>query len=236
MSITLNGQLQLSMLAEQLMDIPDSKMLMINTDGLEIMIPRSEIDNYYKICKSWELKTRLSLEYAVYNKLIISNCNAYIGIFSDNKVKKKGAYVTEPELHKNHSKLVVPKAVENYYLTGQSIEEYIRNHKDIFDFFLRAKIKKDNRLLAVKDEIVIELQRITRYLVTTDGYMLVKILSGDKQTAIDKGFLCTPCNYLDDSIIAELWKNINYDYYIEKANKLLIGDTSDETDSEEDEE
>lgn len=227
MSITLNGQLLLSMLSEKLMNIPDSKMIMINTDGLEIMIPRTEVDNYYEICKSWELLTKLSLEYAVYDKLIISNCNSYIGIFDNGKVKKKSAYETEPELHKNHSRLVVPKAIEAFYLYGTPIEEFIRNHTDIFDFFLRVKLNKDSRLIAVKEDESLNLPRLTRYLVTTTGYTLIKVMSGNRNFNIEKGFLCTPCNYLTNDLIRELFNTIDYDFYIEKAEKLLIGETDD---------
>lgn len=224
MSITLNGQLLLSMLSERLMNIPNSKLIMINTDGLEIIIPRSEIDNYYRICKDWENLTRLELEYDTYDKIMIAHCNSYIGIFTNGKIKKKGAYETNPELHKNHSKLIVPKAVENYFTKGTPIEEFIKNHDDIFDFFLRVKLKEGSRLIATRGEEVIPLTKLTRYLVTNSGYTLLKLLSGDRTTNIEKGFLCTPCNYLTDEIITALKSDINYDYYIEKAQKLLVGE------------
>jgi hypothetical protein len=229
MSITLNGQLLLSMLAENLMDIPNSNLIMINTDGLEIIIPRTEIDNYYNICKQWEQLTNLTLEYAVYNKIFIANCNNYIGIFDNGKIKKKSAYVTEPEIHKNHSKLIVPKAVEAYYTKNIPIEEFIINHDDIYDFFLRTKLNKDSSLIGIdENENIIQLPRLTRYLVTKTGYSLIKLMSGDRKFAIEKNYLVTPCNYLNDEIKKELKQNINYEYYIEKAKKLLIGENIDD--------
>jgi len=70
MKITLNGQLMLSMLAEQLVvTIPGLQMLQINTDGLTVKIHIEQINLYYEICKDWEIKTKLNLEFVDY-----SNC------------------------------------------------------------------------------------------------------------------------------------------------------------------
>lgn len=227
MSITLNGQLLLSMLCEQLMDIPNSKLLMINTDGGEIIIPSNEINKFYDICKSWEKLTKLQLEYNTYSKILISNCNSYIAIYEDGKVKQKGPYTIERELYKDHSRLIVPKAVEAYYLHNIPIEDFIKNHNDIFDFFLRTKLNKDSNLIGINGDDIIQLPKLTRYLVTNTGYTLLKIMN-ERQFNIQKDYLCTPCNYLNDEIKSELFKNINYDFYIDKANKLLIGEDNDE--------
>ncbi len=53
MSITINGQLLMSMLVEKLSCIPDSQIYMINTDGLEIKVPRIYKEMYFNICKEW---------------------------------------------------------------------------------------------------------------------------------------------------------------------------------------
>ena len=58
MSITINGQLLLTMLAESLYKIPDSTMIMINTDGIEIKYPefmKSFITKYVKIGKKRQI-------------------------------------------------------------------------------------------------------------------------------------------------------------------------------------
>jgi hypothetical protein len=54
MQITINGQLLLSKLAEMLsLAIPECQPLMLNTDGLEMMIPDSRIDDYMRVCAEW---------------------------------------------------------------------------------------------------------------------------------------------------------------------------------------
>lgn len=65
----------ITMLAEKLMEINDSQMIQINTDGLTIKLPKSEEQKYYEICKEWEKITGLMLEYAYYDKMMIRDVN-----------------------------------------------------------------------------------------------------------------------------------------------------------------
>lgn len=258
MSITINGQLLMCMLAESVMDIPESKLLMVNTDGLEILIPRKYEKLYEQICKEWENKTKLCLEYVDYDKLIIKNVNNYLGIYTDGKVKHKGDYVIDRELHQDHSMLVIPKAVEAYYVNNVPIEEFIKNHNDIFDFFKRVKLKgesvlverskinndrieqirkdlkkkKSNKELLLTEllEILINdtvIQKLSRYIVTKEGEVLIKKMpplndNEYREFNIEKNQVVKVYNNLSSVNIEEIRSNINYEYYIEEAKKLLI--------------
>jgi hypothetical protein len=86
---TINGQLLLSMLVESLSEIADSKLLIVNTDGLEIRIPRSAEVEFQQKCKEWENLTNLSLEHEEYQKIIFGDVNNYIGVFAERKAKKQ---------------------------------------------------------------------------------------------------------------------------------------------------
>ena len=89
MQITVNGQLLLSMLYEMLsLAIPEAVPLMQNTDGLEMMIPTSQVETYMKVCAEWEKLTKLSLEHDSYQKMIIRDVNNYIAIFTERKAKE----------------------------------------------------------------------------------------------------------------------------------------------------
>lgn len=81
MSITVNGQLLLCMLVEQLLKVPSLEMLMINTDGLEYRVRREYVPHIDNVCVWWERLTGLELESDVYRKLCIRDCNNYIGVF-----------------------------------------------------------------------------------------------------------------------------------------------------------
>ena len=202
MTITMNGQLLLTMLAEMLCEIPDSQFLMINTDGLELKIPREYEQLYYNICKQWEAITKLELEFDDYQKMIINNVNNYIAVTNKGKVKRKGAMFIheikdgELEYHKDHSSLIIQKALEQYFVYNKDPKEYIFVESDIYDFFKRVKlkgnaklVKRDVRLIPIEttgrskkqkyEKIKIfetELPKITRYYIAKSGYELVKIL------------------------------------------------------------
>ena len=81
MRITINGQLTLMMLYEQIMErIPGAVALLQNTDGVETIIPRKYMDLYMEICEEWENTTCLNLEHDEYQKLVLSDVNNYIGV------------------------------------------------------------------------------------------------------------------------------------------------------------
>lgn len=176
MAITINGQLLLCLLAEQLIKIPDMSMVQINTDGLTVKIPRKHVDHMKAVCKWWEEFTCLKLESAIYSRMFIRDVNNYIAEYENGNLKRKGAYEYDLEWHQNHSSLVIPKAVEAVLVRGEDLETFIRNHDDLFDFMLRTKISKaDNLVIKTLDGPEIELQRISRYYISKTGGALTKI-------------------------------------------------------------
>ncbi len=180
MKTTVNGQLLLCMLSERLMEeIPDCTMLQINTDGMTVKVHKKYIEQMKSICARWEKLTMLELESVTYSKMIIANVNNYIAVKeSGGDPKRKGAafiYKVAPgelELHKNFSMLVVPKALEAYFVYGKPVEEFIKNHDDVYDFFKRTKVNRTDKLYTrLYDENAQitseeEVQRIVRYYIS----------------------------------------------------------------------
>lgn len=80
MAITINGQLLLAMLSEQLIRIPGLKMINVNTDGVGFIYPRNQRGNVDKICQWWEQKTGLELERDEFLKFFQRDVNNYIGV------------------------------------------------------------------------------------------------------------------------------------------------------------
>lgn len=93
------------------------------------------------------------------------------------KVKRKGAYEYERAYHQNHSEMIIPRAVFEHLVNGKDLEEFIRSHRDPFDFCSMAKVPRSNNLVIrwPELEIDIELPNIVRYYVSNDGGSLVKI-------------------------------------------------------------
>jgi hypothetical protein len=142
-SITLNGQLLLSMLAEMYMDtVTGLEMLQINTDGITIRVPKKQMKLVEKINRDWMAKTNLILESVEYKKMVIRDVNNYLAVSMDDKVKKKGIFETEKQLHKDNSFGAVAKALEQYFVNDIPVEETIKNNKNIYDFCGRYKAYK----------------------------------------------------------------------------------------------
>lgn len=229
LTITINGQLCLSMLAEQLIGL-GCKMIQCNTDGVTALVPRSKEAEYYSITKDWEKTVGLQLEYAVYSMMALNNVNNYIAVYEDGKVKSKGQYeVAHFEKlgwSKNHSAMIVPKAALDYIVYGKDIEETIRSHKDEFDFLLRAKVPRSSKLyLCYEDGREVQQQNICRYYPSEHGGKLVKLMpalidGGEwRRLGLDTEWTVETCNN-----IAEFdWNKLNYDYYIKEAQKLIDG-------------
>jgi len=220
MSVTITGQLLLCKLAENLMSIPGLQMVQINTDGLTVRIPRDHYGWFKKECTLWMTGTGLTLEQNVYSRMWVRDVNNYIAEYEDGKLKRKGAYEYNREWHQDHSALIVPKAAEAHLVRGESISDFIRGHSDIFDFMLRAKVDRSSRLMWGD----VQVQNITRYYVTDQehGGTLTKIMPPlAKNPGVERhigqcvGWYVQPCND-----IMEATAPINYDYYIQEAEKL----------------
>lgn len=227
MSITLNGQLLLCKLAELIMEWTDAELTQCNTDGLTVKIKRSEVDQLKKVRHEWEVATGLQLEEAIYSRMIIRDCNNYVGVYTNGKVKRKGAYEHDLEWHQNHSALVVPKVAEQVLVHGAPIRSSVEAHPDIMDFMLRAKVPRSGRLTIEKDGEHQQIQNITRYYVAKGGGHLFKWLPPLKgktewrKFAIESGWGVQVCNDISDA--GEL--PVDFDYYVNEIEKLTLGMT-----------
>lgn len=177
MQTTINGQLMLCMLSEQLMKIPGLTMCQINTDGVTMRCPRGYLDHMRTVCRWWESVTKLELEEVLYNHMHIRDVNNYISVYPDGSTKRKGAYEYNTLWHQDPSAQVVARAAEAALVRGESIREFITNHRDPFDFMCRAKVPRKSTLhLRFPDwGIDQQLQGTTRYFVSRNGGTLVKV-------------------------------------------------------------
>lgn len=228
MAITINGQLLLCMLAEELLKIPGLSMIQANTDGLTVYVPRVFTGQVEQVRHAWEKLTRLQLEEAIYDVMFIRDVNNYIAVYEGGKkVKRKGAYCHSVDLgwHQNHSMQVVAKAAEAALVHNKDIRDFITSHEDIHDFMLVTKVPRNSKLLWGDKQV----QNITRYYVSTDGAPLTKVMpplakslklnpdAPERRMSVCKGWLTTECNNMKRFNRTTL----NYDFYIKEAEKLV---------------
>lgn len=227
MAITINGQLLLTKLSEYLINIPNSTILQINTDGITMKIPRNHLEVYYDICKHWENETKLKLEYVEYNKMIIRDVNNYQAVTTTSKVKNKGCFEidkvvgSEPAYHKDNSFKIIPIALQEYFTKGTLVEQTIKNHGNIYDFCGREKFKGNDYGITntiVNNNIKIEKQqKNVRYYVSNKGSSFIKNYAKGSTEIIHKGYLVTIFNnYYNSSNY-----DINYNFYIKETNKII---------------
>lgn len=249
--ITINGQLTLMMLYEQIMErIPGAIALLQNTDGVETVIPREHYDLYMDICKEWEEKTNLQLEHDEYQKLVLADVNNYIGVnnyrevditkwreikqaephylfkvdndkFSYAPVKLKGRFdFHNLQMHKNKSKLVIPKGIYQYFVHDVLPHDYLDTNKNILDYCIGGKSKGDWGQVA---RSIIEgnfneepLQKINRYFISKDGVKILKVNKKDgREIQLESGrWLQTIFN---DMKVEPKWENYNINklYYLQ---------------------
>jgi len=180
--ITVNGQLQLSMLYEMLATrIPGAEPLMQNTDGLEFIIEEKYKDLFYDICKEWEVITNLELETVQYDKMIIGDVNNYIAVQDTGEVKCKGRFeFKELPFHKNKSFLIIPMALYAYFMDGKDPVEFLKENRNIFDYCAGVKLKGDWFFVERKIEggtfVEKKLQKLIRYYISgkDKGVKLIK--------------------------------------------------------------
>tara|TARA_R100001530_G_C4319629_1_gene155346 strand:- start:877 stop:2781 length:1905 start_codon:yes stop_codon:yes gene_type:complete len=237
MRITINGQLTLMMLYEMIMEaIPDAIPLLQNTDGIETIIPKSAEEEYLKVCARWERITDFNLEHDKYKKIVLADVNNYIAINTDGKAKCKGRFEFKNlALHKNKSKLVIPKAIYEYFVNDVLPEDYLKTNKNILDYCIGSKTNSGWQLTAtgLKDGLKTEekLQKINRYYVSNQGIKILKINKNDGRIIqLEAGqWLQTVFNKMEQ----QEWEkyNINIKYYmqtIEKEINNILGVSSNQ--------
>lgn len=225
MSITLNGQLLLCLLAEGLMHIPGLRLIQVNTDGLTVKVPREHKLLVDMARAAWQLRTGLNLEEAIYKAMMIRDVNNYIAVFEDGSTKRKGAYEWKAGWHQNAGGLVIPKVAEKVLVEGAPIRQTLQQWPDIMDFMLRTKVPRSSHLAIERDGVTLQLQNITRYYIAEGGGQLFKWMPPLKakpeqwrKIGVESGWGVQPCNDIKDA--GKL--PVDFDYYIKEVEKLCL--------------
>ena len=233
MTITLNGQLLLCLLAEGLMHIDGLRLIQVNTDGLTVRVPRANKWLVDTAAAAWQQRTGLNLEEAIYKVMMIRDVNNYIAVYENGNTKRKGAYEGRPveqggtlEWYKNHGGLVIPKVAEKVLVDGAPIRQTVEQWPDIMDFMLRTKVPRSSYLAIEREgQQPQQLQNITRYYIAKGGGRLFKWMpplakkpNEWRKIGVESGWGVQPCNDIKDA--GKL--PVDFDYYIREVEKLCL--------------
>lgn len=145
-NVCVGGQLLIVDLIEKLEN--HCELVNSNTDGIFLRLYKADdYDKIINICKEWEKRTRMELEFKKYKKIIQGDVNNYIFIPEGNLLdengrplwKAKGGYVKHlSEL--DNDLPIVNKAITNYFLYGVKPEDTINVSNELKDFQKIVKI------------------------------------------------------------------------------------------------
>jgi hypothetical protein len=225
MSITLNGQLLLCLLAEGLMHIEGLRIIQVNTDGLTVRVPRTHKVLVDLARMAWQERTGLNLEEAVYKAMMVRDVNNYIGVFENGSTKRKGAYEYNMGWHQNAGGLVIAKVAEKVLVEGAPIRQTVEQWPDIMDFMLRTKVPRSSHLGLEVDGVTVRLQNTTRYYIAKGGGRLFKWMPplakkpGEwRKIGVESGWGVQVCNDIKDA--GKL--PVDFDYYVQEVEKLCL--------------
>jgi len=224
LSTTITGQLSLLMLIESLED-GGIQVLSANTDGIVSKVHKDKTDLYYSLCERWELLTKYKLEYTFYKQLIQTSVNDYLAETTNGKLKFKGDFEIDKELHKDPSMKIRAIALKEYFINKQPVEETIKKHQNIFNFCKRFRTSKGwitykystDGVQMIKERQ----QKNIRYYISINGDKITKEKTKDgKKIDIEASTGVTIFNKYIQKDMKDY--NIDYGYYVSEARKIIL--------------
>lgn len=245
LQITLSCQLEMLMLAEML-TLNNIQVLSANTDGIVVYLRRDKEDLYYKLCNEWEEKVKAhtfgKLEFTDYEMMAQTSVNDYIAKYVGGGIKRKGDFLIYEDIcndswHKDGSMLIVPLALQEYFINGTPIAETIMNHNNIYDFCIGVKGTKAFRWLisTVEDNGVVSNSylddRLLRYYIGGNQTISKAWVDGRGFTRTESTSTVSVAKYLPREEIKRdsdknrktdpPYQDLNRYWYINKAQETI---------------
>ena len=221
--LTINGQLYLLMLIEQL-SLCGFKVISANTDGIVTIVPKDKHSLYEICCHNWEKQTNFNLEFTEYLKYIRRDVNNYITLKKDNKTKEKGIFVIEPNLQQGIDKPIISKALYRYFIDDTYPNVTIRESTKILEFCIAKrtddKFINEYHHVVDHDKVIDTQQKTIRFYMTMNGGYLYK--KDEKTNKLITYCNDSPVQILNSDTTKDIGDyNINYNYYIKECNKII---------------
>lgn len=181
-TVTINGELRIMSLVEDF-TLAGFQVISANTDGVTVILKPERLSDYNNICNNWMAATNFGLEITEYTTYIRRNVNNYIAVKPNGEIKRKGSLETKQDIKKGFKTLIIPIAVEEYFLNGVPVDETLKkytNPKDIYLFCYSQNTGREFKIqyhtlnkTTYREEIT-TLQKNNRYYVSNTGGTLFK--------------------------------------------------------------
>lgn len=161
MTITINGQLLLCMLAEQLAAVPTLELIQVNTDGVMYAVDRDYLPECDNVSRWWEQLTNLILETDDFDLFAQRDVNNYLARDVKGKLKPKGVFEYQHGLEmpryesvgdgglwwKNQSNKIIAMAAEKYMTEGTPVADTVNQCTNPFYFMQTLKVQRNDRVM-----------------------------------------------------------------------------------------
>lgn len=219
MKMRLIGQLTLLRTTEKLLS-NGFNVISLNTDGCECIVMRKDINKYYSVINEIEQQFSIAFEHEQYKSIYYRNVNSYIAIYDNGRTKKKGEYVTEPNLEDSWDELVIPKVLEMYYTKGLDprviLSDPYAYGLHIYDFCLSKKVGKQFSIYWNGKKT----QNLNRFYVSKKGAYLYKQKdTKSKMENVLKGCPVMLYNKHEEKPFKDY--NVDIVYYLKKIEKMI---------------
>ena len=229
-NVCVTGQLLLLSLISLLQHRFD--IIQSNTDGILVKLRATnedeadrEFDALDDICKEWEKRSHMVLEFDEFVHVIQKDVNNYIIVDANGKYKSKGAYVKKLN-SLDYDLPIVNKALINHFVKGIPVEQTIGECNDLIEFQKIVKVsslylygmhngkeltEKTFRVFASKREIDGMI-----YKVKTEGAKPEKFANTPEKCFIDNTQIV-----FDDGTKKPIPEWLDKQWYIDLAHKRI---------------
>lgn len=226
-SVCITGQLFLLELAQHLYkDIPDLRIVQLNTDGIMIEFDDSQYDQVQEILNEWQTRTGFELEEDSIAQIAQKDVNNYVEVQPSGKFKTKGGYLVRGiapagAFNVNNNATIVAKALVEYFVHGTPPEDTINACDDIFQFQIIAKAgAKYREAYHMVDGEKVPVLKVNRIYATTDpryGKLFKVKAENDAEAKIE--MLPEHCIIDNDNHLSIT--DVDKQFYIDMAKKRI---------------
>ena len=226
-SVCITGQLFLLELAQHLYkDIPDLRIVQLNTDGIMIEFDNSQYDQVQEILAEWQSRTGFELEEDSIAQIAQKDVNNYVEVQPSGKFKTKGGYLVRGiapagAFNVNNNATIVAKALVEYFVHGTPPEYTINACDDIFQFQIIAKAgAKYREAYHMVDGEKVPVQKVNRIYATSNtryGKLFKVKAENDSEAKIE--MLPEHCIIDNDNHLSIT--DVDKQFYIDMAKKRI---------------
>jgi hypothetical protein len=223
MQVTIGGQVLLLMLIEAV-TVAGAKVLSANTDGLMLRVPKANAEAVYASLRTWEQRTKITIEEQGYRLFAQRDVNNYIAVSSKlddqqlYEVKTKGAYNADAA---KLSGRIIPLAVQEHLRTGKSVKDIIDQHTEAADFLLYQRAQSEGHFEYKGAKLPKTIRWYVPIITDADAAIERVVASGTRRTTVPHAHRATLALELPKNFGVGDLPGLARSYYVEQAQKLL---------------